>query len=595
MADANANNILNLPRDEEIFHNVVGGYLEARYGELGQEYEIDEEEKLKLEAHMAEHGVDQVVVNRLVRSSEIASLTLRKGNGLGLRLNDNLLFATRVSEKDGNGKTRLLLNEERQALLANGIGINFVFTLGVVEEDGRGVDGGHFVAIRVLQDPGTGRIFVLYRDSFGLEIGEEIRIFVERELGKNVEVMVIENQGGVMRQLIDGTTCGLRALTVMASGGLFDRVENRIGEYGGLDNFIARNLEEHLLDVSIWQPKGKEAGMDDDLFPLAVVGGYREVRLENLRARASQPGRLTRKEKREMRKLEKMQINQSSRPPEEINGSQGSRRPSLGARVFRFLSTPFRYIMSSVRSFLGKSRRNGYGPEEVAKLTKNDREDAVMVASQLVQKKSAALGLSLETAKIDEKDGQTVDGEATNLSITDYANPPERDVVEKQVRNGKFFSVILKDGNDFLGVRIFVDPATQKTTVLRRGPAGTGVDKKFRDFLSATLGKDCKDMRIVNVENNARQPENALASCLDTLASLAEGGSLAKLNATICEAKNSKEPKKALGGDEVQAAGKADEEAAQKSLEARLGAASDDLGKELGLENEGKQASTLGL
>ncbi|MDR3079084.1 MAG: hypothetical protein LBU15_03520 [Rickettsiales bacterium] len=355
-----ADNIVNLAKDEEIFRTVAKGYLDVRYGAGGQKEKAGQKRKQELKDYVDRHGVDGTVVDSLVQLDEIVCLLDNNTEGLGLQPSTNFVSADRFPDRNVNRDIIPLLNDQRRTQLASGIiGLNVIFTLGVISDERRRESSGHFVAVRVLQDPGTGEIFLLYRDSFGSKIGKDFKIFAEREFGGDVKIVVIENQEGVMQQY-DGTTCGPRAVTVMAAGGLFDRVENRIRECGGLDDFMTQNLKKHMLYISVQQPRGK--------------------------------------------------------------AKKTGRGLSLAARVFRFLSGSFRYLLSSVRSLLARFRTRQetrvHGP-------KNSKE------SEKAQEKGRVLAPGKISGKADQKSLEARLGAASDELTRELGKGEEKALTPK--------------------------------------------------------------------------------------------------------------------------------------------------------------------
>ncbi|MDR1494555.1 MAG: hypothetical protein LBI29_00775 [Rickettsiales bacterium] len=229
--------VFNEKKDGEIFDSTVRAYVDIKYP---GKYKDSDEMKAKL-------------VKEYVESGEIMGIVYnRPALDLNYENNVNFTIASRVpdySHKSGTREITPVMNKERWDLVNNGVGFNVIFVLGV---DDDGIGGYHWVAARVTRDPQTGEIFLLHRDSKYGNVDEEFKMFAEREFGSDVRIVNVKNQTGVMLQK-DSKTCGLRALTSMAKGGLFDRMEKKIVEKRGLDNFI----ESNTMKLSVTSPKVK--------------------------------------------------------------------------------------------------------------------------------------------------------------------------------------------------------------------------------------------------------------------------------------------------------------------------------------------------
>ncbi|MDR3078525.1 MAG: hypothetical protein LBU15_00605 [Rickettsiales bacterium] len=110
---------------------------------------------------------------------------------------------------------------------------NILFVRGANPDGFEG--GNHFVAARIFYGP-NGELVVLHRDSISGQVSEEFRKTIKKQFG-GVKIINIENQAGIMQQGVD-MSCGLHALTAMANGGPFDRIQEGLGELKTVDELV---------------------------------------------------------------------------------------------------------------------------------------------------------------------------------------------------------------------------------------------------------------------------------------------------------------------------------------------------------------------
>ncbi|MDR1494847.1 MAG: hypothetical protein LBI29_02310 [Rickettsiales bacterium] len=218
--------IIDPKKDNEIFNLLLGEYVKVIPGteSLGRNRtrRIRKFLKRSEEGNITASDVDEYVGN-----IEILDIVERLPQ-LALDLNANLTFVSSVPLRDRFGDNLILSQQLLFDQIASEGYYNFIFTMGVGDNGPMGnADGGvHYVAARAVYDYTNKTIFLLHRDSVYGKISNEFRTFVVREFGEDTTILNINNQEGVMYQR-DGTTCGLRALTSLATEGLFFRIEKK--------------------------------------------------------------------------------------------------------------------------------------------------------------------------------------------------------------------------------------------------------------------------------------------------------------------------------------------------------------------------------
>ncbi|MDR2077557.1 MAG: hypothetical protein LBP39_01165, partial [Rickettsiales bacterium] len=137
---------------------------------------------------------------------------------------------------------------------------SFVFALGT---DDDGLDGKRYVSGRFFRDKKTGAVLVLYSDPIGRKnIDNEFKNFVRKFLGDGAKII---NTNG-RRKAIDLSTeanpkelaNGLYALDAVASGGLFDRVQNELEQLSSGKSQLPKGLEMSEITPMTRTEKEKE-------------------------------------------------------------------------------------------------------------------------------------------------------------------------------------------------------------------------------------------------------------------------------------------------------------------------------------------------
>ncbi|MDR1494811.1 MAG: hypothetical protein LBI29_02105 [Rickettsiales bacterium] len=475
--------VINPEKDRETLYDVVGKYLDARFGAGGLSAERNKNEIEKRKLLMLRNGVNEQVVDRFVRVSEIEAML--ETNGVKERLllseHDNLKFVSRVPIVQ-DGVTTRAVGSERLDLITIKHGYNFLFVegVGVSVEGDNGVDGNHYVAARAVRDPETGEIALLHRDSKHEGISEEFKIFARREFGDNIRIVNIENQEGVMCQN-DGTTCGLRALACLVNGGLFYRIEERIAELGSLNRFIGSG-EVKLSVIS--------AGNK------ILFSGEKNDRVHD--------------------------------PDSYLNISElllDSYVSMCNNERTEFLPIPAR---------IGDKRNRKIGEY----IEKDSRETEVLVA--LLIQNTDKLGLTLGTCGTEDNRGAT-----TNFGITNCYHHLEKGTIAGQIDAGGSYNMMFRLSgwhDDFVSAKIFRD-LDGKIIVLHIDPQNKGVSKEFQEFISEEL-RGYGNFEIKNIESDNKKSKSGRAGSMETLMALGNGGSLAKTRAAIIRESRSAELKR---------------------------------------------------
>jgi hypothetical protein len=249
-ADAGNFSLENREKDKAIFDYLLRSYAlfhlvgrldidEEEYGRRGRQLNgynidlLDNPEKQEAFLEKIKKGTLTIgdAILGFLTAVELEKLIEDPGNEVGVN-------ALAGFKNYGNGKDTIIcydsnnLSDEsvasRFAELKVGEKASFVFNIGQ----------SHFVAARVLHLENN-KFIVLHRDALSSNVGLNLKNFIKNNLNffdRTIEVSLynIKNKPGFITQNggMGSVTCGLHAITVLADGGLMDRLEKSIKSTG---------------------------------------------------------------------------------------------------------------------------------------------------------------------------------------------------------------------------------------------------------------------------------------------------------------------------------------------------------------------------